>query len=60
MAVVDIPGEYLSANMDDEVHMVFRGTLAELMVEDNPALYQPLISYETGQAVLYVQLQKAL
>ena len=39
MAVVDIPGVYFSANMDDEVHMVFRGTLADLMVDTDPALY---------------------
>ena len=60
MAVVDIPGAYLSADMDDEVHMVFRGTLAEMVVMANPALYRPFVSYETGKTVLYVQLQKAL
>ena len=60
VAVVDIPGAYLSVDMDDEVHMVFRRTLAELMVAADPALYRPLVSYETGQAVLYVQLKKAL
>ena len=38
VAVVDIPGAYLSADMDDEVHIVFRGALAEMMVAANPAL----------------------
>ena len=28
VAVVDIPGEHLSADMDDEVHIVFRGMLS--------------------------------
>ena len=60
VAVVDIPGEYLSADMDDEVHVVFRGTLAEMMVMADPALYQPFVSYETGKPVLYVRIQKAL
>ena len=46
--------------MDDEVHVVFIGMLAEPMVAADPALYQPFISYETGKAVLYVQLQKEL
>ena len=32
MAVLDKPGAYLSADMDDEVHVVFRGTLAEMML----------------------------
>ena len=60
MVVVDIPGAYLSVDMDDEVHVVFRKTLADMMVMDNPALYQPFVSYETGKLVLYVWLQKAL
>ena len=51
---------YLSADMDDEVHVVFRRTLAELMGAANPAPYQPFISYVTGQAVLYVNMQKSL
>ena len=60
MALLDIPGAYLSADMDDEVHMVFRGTLAEMMVMADLALYQPFVSYETGKPVLYVRLQKSL
>ena len=43
MVVVDIPGEYLSVDMDDEVHVVFRGTLLELMVATNPELYPTLM-----------------
>ena len=60
MAVVDIPGAYLSVDMDDEVHVVVRGTIVEIMVMANPALYRSFVSYETGKPVLYVQLQKAL
>ena len=60
MAVVDIPGAYLSADMDDEVHMVFRRTLAEIIVMAYPALYRSFVSYEIGQAVLYVWLHKAI
>ena len=36
VAVVDKPGAYLSAEMDDEVHVVFREILAEMMVMDEP------------------------
>ena len=39
VAVVDIPGAYLSAEMDDKVHVVFRGTLVEMMVMADPSLY---------------------
>ena len=60
MAIVDIPEAYLSADMNDEVHVVFRGTLSDIMVADDLALYQPFISYETRKVVIYVWLQKAL
>ena len=60
VAVVDIPGEYMSADMDDEVHVVFRGKLEYMMVAADTALYRPFVSYETGKAILYVRLQKAL
>ena len=56
VVIVDIPGAYLSADMDNEVHIVFRGTLSELVVANDPELYRPFVSYETGQAVLYVRL----
>ena len=39
VAVVGIPGAFLSAEMDDEVNVVFRGTLAEMMVMDDLVLY---------------------
>ena len=32
VVVVYIPGEYLSANVNDEVHIVFRGTPEKLIV----------------------------
>ena len=60
VALVDIPGAYMSVVMDDEAHLVFRGTLAEMMVMADPALYRPFVSYETGKPVLYIRLQKAL
>ena len=60
VAVVDISRAYFSADMDNEVHVVFRGTLAEMLMADNPALYCPFVSNETGKAVLYVRLHKAL
>ena len=40
MAVVDIPGEYLSADIDNEVQVVFRGTLTEMMVVADTELYR--------------------
>ena len=56
VSVVDIPWEYMRADMDDEVHVVFIGKLAEMMVMADPSLYRPFVSYETGKPVLYVRL----
>jgi hypothetical protein len=61
VAVVDIPGAYLSADMDEEVIMLLRGMLAELMVKTAPNIYRKYITVdEKNQPVLYVKLQKAL
>ena len=46
--------------MNDEVNVVFGGMLAELMMEADPTLYRPFMSYATGQTVLYVLLQSSL
>ena len=58
--MVDIQGAYFCANMVNEVHMVFKVTVTNLMVAADPELYLPFISYARGQAVMYVHLQKSL
>jgi hypothetical protein len=61
VAVIDIPGAYLSANMDEKVIMLLRGRLAELMVKTAPNIYRKYITVDSNtQPVLYVKLQKAL
>jgi hypothetical protein len=61
VAVVDIPGAYLSADMDEEVIMLLRGRLAGLMVKTAPNIYRKYITVDAkNQPVLYVKLQKAL
>jgi len=60
VAVIDIPGAFMQADMDELVHVRFNGRMAELLVEIDPRLYMPYITYEKGQMVLYVELLKAL
>jgi hypothetical protein len=36
---MDIPGAFLHAETDEEIHMLLRGQLAELMVKIDPKLY---------------------
>ena len=60
VVIVDIPGAYLSTDMNNEVHAVFREAISEMMMADDTALYRPFVSYERGNPVLYVRIQKSL
>jgi hypothetical protein len=61
VAIVDVPGAYLTAYMDEEVFMCLRGRLTELMVKTAPKIYRKYIYVgPANKPVLYVKLQKAL
>jgi hypothetical protein len=61
VAMVDVPGAFLSAEMDEEVIMTIRGRLADLMVKAAPNVYRKYITIDANnQPILYVKLQKAL
>ena len=60
VAVIDIPGAFMQADMDEEVHVRFAGKMAELLLEIDPDLYGPYVVMERGETVLYVELLKAL
>jgi hypothetical protein len=46
VSVVDIQGAYLSADMDEEVIMLLRGRLAELMAKTAPNIYRKYITVD--------------
>ncbi|MFM6182690.1 MAG: reverse transcriptase domain-containing protein [Dolichospermum sp.] len=60
VAVCDIPGAFMQADIDEVVHMKFEGEIAELLVKIDPARYTPYVTYHRDKPVLYVQLNKAL
>ena len=60
VATVDIPGEFLHADMDDIVNMQLDGAMAELLVKVYPKTYSKHLVMENGKKVLYVRLKKAL
>jgi hypothetical protein len=61
VAVLDVPGAFLSADMEDEVLMTLRGRLAELLLKTAPNIYRKYITLDSdNHPVLYVLLQKAL
>ena len=46
MAIVDIPGTYLSADMDEEVHLCLQGLIAEMMVRTVPEVYAKYVTLQ--------------
>ncbi len=61
VACFDIPGAFLHADSDENITMVLKGRLAELMVQVAPNLHRKYISMDRkGTAILYVKMQKAI
>jgi hypothetical protein len=61
VACFDIPGAFLHANLDEDITMVLKGRLTELMVQVAPNLYRKYISVDRkGTTILYVKMQKAI
>jgi hypothetical protein len=61
VACFDIPGAFLHADSDEDITMVLKGRLAELMVQVAPNLYRKYISIDRkGTAILYVKMLKAM
>eukprot|EP00957_Ditylum_brightwellii_P021895 1651081-Ditylum_brightwellii.AAC.1 len=61
VVTTDIPGMYLNADMEDDMHIVLHGALAEMLVHVAPQIYQKYVSAgKDNKPVLCVKLQKAL
>ena len=52
MAIIDIPGAFMQANMDDEVIIQFEGKMTELLIEVDEDLYRPYAMTEHGKTVI--------
>jgi len=61
VVVSDIPGAFLHVDMEDTVHMLLEGTVAEMIIKLDPTIYRKHIWYNKhSKPMLYVQLKKAL
>jgi len=48
VVVSDIPGAFLHADMEENVHMLLQGTVAEMIVKLDPSMYKKHIWYNKG------------
>lgn len=60
VAVVDIPGAFMQVDMDELVHVRLTGKMVQLLLEIDREMYEPCLTIENGEQVLYVELLKAL
>ena len=60
VAVVDIPGAFMQADMVPGVYMCIEGAMVELLMEIDYDMYHPHMVMERGKPVIYVELLKAL
>ena len=57
----DVPGAFLHTESDENVLMVLRGELAEMLVHTAPQIYRPYVNIDRkGTPILYVRLKKVL
>ena len=59
VAIADVAGAYLKADMNDFVLMKLEGATVDIMLELDPGL-KDFVAIENGKRVLYMQLMKAL
>jgi Reverse transcriptase (RNA-dependent DNA polymerase) len=59
IATCDIPGAFMQADIDEEIHVKFDGELVDLLLKVDPTLKQ-YVTMERGKKVLYTLLNKAL
>jgi hypothetical protein len=57
----DIPSMFVNTDVDEDVRMVLKGGLVEMMIQIAPQMYQKYMTVDRkGTPILYVRLQKAL
>ena len=60
VTVLDIPSAFMQVDMDELIHMHFRGEMVDKLIAINHELYSSYVTEEQGEKVMYVELLKAL
>ena len=60
VAVLDIPGAFMQADIDELVHMRFMGEMVSMLLQINNEMCKDYVMMERGEQVMYMELLKAL
>ena len=60
VVVLDVPGAFMQAEIDELVHVQFTGAMVKLLLEIDYDMYKEYVVVEKGEQVMYMELIKAL
>ena len=60
VAVLDVPGAFMQADIDELVHVRFTGEMVKMLLQIDEQMYREYVVVERGEQVMYMELLKAL
>ena len=60
VTVLDVPGAFMQAEIDELVHMRFTGEMVSMLLQIDHEMYKDYVIIEKGEQVMYMELLKAL
>ena len=60
VVVLDVPGAFMQAEIDELVHVRFTGAMVTLLLEIDNEMYKDYVVVEKGERFMYMELLKAL
>ena len=60
VAVLDVPGAFMQADIDELVHVRFTGEMVSMLLNIDNDMYNEYVVIEKGEKVMYMELLKAL
>ena len=60
VVVLDVPGAFMQAKIDELVHIRLTGAMVTLLLEIDHEMYKDYVVVEKGERVMYMELLKAL
>ena len=60
VTVLDVPGAFMQADIDELVHMRFTGKVVNMLLQIDNEMCEDYVVMEKGEQVMYMELLKAL